>query len=449
MTLTEELFVIPNKKNYILYAPLAGSVLEVNSATIKLLQAIKKNEYKGDQEGIINELRNKEIIVDQQPTYVSKESTGNNDIKFDPTLVTLCPTTDCNLNCIYCFASAGDTHCNMYFDIAKGAIDFIVGNALKIGGRNIEIGFHGGGEPFVNFALMKEAVDYAKKITEKENLELKVSAATNGVLNKNMLEWIHENANHISVSLDGPEEIQNLQRPLRNGKKSFNKVMSTIEYFEKNNQKYSIRATITEYNVDKMSEMIDLLRKTTSLKEYNFEPVHERGRCKTTNTKSPDKKQFLENLIEAKKKASEYGINIYYSGGKLKTITNRFCGAAGRNFFVTPAGNVTSCLEVTTESDPMAKIFFYGRYTSGGRFEFDTERIDYLKSRVVDNIPYCTDCFAKFHCAGDCLVKVNSTGKNIFDTRYNERCYINKGILLYKINQKLDRKGGENENESE
>lgn len=440
MILTEELFVIPNGGNYILYAPLIGTILEVNSATIKLLQDIKENRYKGNQEEIITELKNKKIIVDQQLPHISKVSTIKNDINFTPTFLTLCPTTDCNLKCIYCFASAGDTYQNMGFDIAKGSIDFIINNALKTGRKIVEIGFHGGGEPFMNFVLMRETIGYAKEITKKENLGLRVSCATNGVLNKNKLDWIHENVDHISLSLDGPEKIQNLQRPLKDGKKSFNKVMSTIEYFEINNLKYSIRTTITEFNVNKMTEIIDLLRSTTSLKECHFEPVHECGRCKTTNTKSPEKKCFVENLIEAKKKASEYGINIYYSGGKFKTVTNRFCGAAGRNFFVTPTGNVTSCLEVTTESDPRAKIFIYGRYKSRGKFYFNMEKINYLMSRVVENIPYCADCFAKFHCAGDCLAKISLKAKNIFNTCYNDRCYINREILLYEIKHKL--KGG-------
>ncbi len=118
--LANELFVIPKDSSYILYAPLTGNVLDVTPATIKLLQDISKGMYSGEQEALIDELKEQNIIVtDQQKTPTSHSNVENNS-NFRPTSVTLCPTSDCNLRCIYCYSSAGETH--MYMD-EKIAID--------------------------------------------------------------------------------------------------------------------------------------------------------------------------------------------------------------------------------------------------------------------------------------------------------------------------------------
>ena len=434
MKVTGELFVIPKKNNFILYAPLQGSVLEVTPATVGLLKKIKAGEYDGNHKEVIDELKAKKILLEDDACDAKAPEEPKFE-GFQPTSVTLFPTSDCNLACIYCYASAGETHQLMSPELAKASIDFVVENALKTRSKKIGVGFHGGGEPFCNFDIIKFATEYAQEKAKANNLKLNTNTGTNCVLSKPQLEWIVKNIDRVTVSLDGPEDIQNLQRPLKNGMPSFDKVMETIRYFEEKKQNYGIRSTITQYNVDRMSEMVELFAKICSKKEFHFEPVFECGRCKKTQTYEPNPERFLKRFIEAKQVAEKLGTDIYYSGGKLDSVSVVFCGAAGTNFYVTQEGFVTSCLEVTKQEDPRSQVFFYGQFKDG-KCQVEQDKIKYLMSRNVNNLPHCKDCFAKFGCAGDCLAKVMSKG-DMFDPSDNTRCSINHGASLYEMDKKL------------
>jgi uncharacterized protein len=437
MKLTKELFAIPNKEKYLLYAPTKGSVLEVNSSTIGLLQTIQGGEIPSGREEIMDRLRKKGILEEDE----ASKATGRSSEKsyFDAS-ITLFPTSECNLRCIYCYASAGDIHENMSLDTAKSALDFIVDRAAKKRKKNVSLGFHGGGEPLYNFRLVRDIIEYAQKETENKHLDLRVSAATNGVFDDKKLEWVIKNMKRLSLSLDGPEDIQNLQRPMKDGSPSFGRVMETLKSLESVKFDYGIRSTITEYNVSRMVEMVHFFSENTTQKSFHFEPLFECGRCKKTAAKEPDPVVFLENMIRAKEEAEKLGVEIYYSGGKLGGAMHTFCAASGRNFYVTPQGYVSSCLEVTNDKDPRAKIFFYGKFDNG-KLRIQKNRLRLLKSRVVENIPHCGDCFAKFSCCGDCLAKIHTQSGDMFDTSNNRRCEVNRGLLLHEINRKLEENG--------
>jgi len=437
-----ELFVIPKDEgNYILYVPLEGNVIEVTPGTVGLLKMIRAGKTIESEENIINQLKDKKVLVNQEyidnfNPSMSEKTTASYKREFKPTAVTLFPTSDCNLRCLYCYASAGDSPNEMSFEIAKTGIDYIVDNALDTKSERINVGFHGGGEPFSNFGLMESAVEYSKQLAKTEKLKVDFSVGTNGLLSKRQLDWIVQNEVRANVSLDGTEDIQNYQRPIKNGGKSFDAVISTIKYFEANKHNYGIRSTITEYNVHRMEEIYNFFKSISSLKSFHFEPVFECGRCKMTKIHAPKKEIFLQRLLEVKEIAAKDGVEIYYSGGRFGNITDHFCGAAGSNFFITQDGYLTSCLEVSHESDERSKIFFFGQ-ARNGKVEIDNERLKYLKSRNIFNMPACQDCFAKFTCGGDCLAKVLASSGDMFDSSSNERCEINQKVLINQMENAL------------
>ncbi len=233
MQLTKELFVIPEGDSYILYAPLRGAVSRVNGGTINLLKKISSGkEISEYDKSIVKELQElgfMSLVEEQSELECMPKS-------YKPTAVTLMPTLDCNLRCVYCYSRGGeDTGKDMSFEIAKTAIDLIVDNALETKAKSIHLGFHGGGEPFYprTMPLVKQAVSYFREKASKHSLKANTSSATNGVINSSELEWIIQNFNHLNLSLDGDEGIQNKQRPLRNGEGSYEKVVETIRVLEK------------------------------------------------------------------------------------------------------------------------------------------------------------------------------------------------------------------------
>lgn len=447
MQITKELFVIPSgegRDTFILYAPLKGELFEVTGGVINVLKDIQAKRKIDGQKGVLRRLR-KAGVVTYQPE--KERFHEDKELKFAPTNVTLFPTNDCNLRCLYCYASAGEHKPElMDFETARASIDFIAENAEAKGKKGISVGFHGGGEPFMNFKLMKEAVDYARKTAKERELQLTTSSATNGVLQKGQLEWIVNNLNILNISLDGPKEIQDFQRPLKpNRGSSYEQVAETLRFLENVKYRtYGIRSTITEHNVDKMAGIVELFHALApSLKSFHFEPIHECGRCSSTNMKGVDAERFVQRFIEAVKKGEEFGIDVYYSGGKVDAITDHFCGASGSNFFVTPTGNVTSCLEVSRPDDHRAEIFVFGRLQDS-KFRFDYDKLASLRARTVHNMPYCEDCYAKFSCAGDCPAKVISSSGSILDPSKNGRCELTQKVLLHNLKRQLNKKAGKN-----
>jgi len=245
MELTKELFVIPNKENYILYAPLRGSILEVNAPFIKVLQDLQKGIIKCEDK-FLNRLVDTGIVVKEGGKNKSLSCEHKNPLK--STSVTLIPTRDCNLSCLYCYSSAGEYKECMGLDLAKASIDFIIENAVKAGSESINVGFHGGGEPFMNFDLVKEIVKYSKERANLNNLKSKFAGVSNGILGDKKLEWITQNLDSLNISFDGSKDVQNIQRPMKGGYPSFEKVLSTVKKLEESKFSYGIRTTITNYS---------------------------------------------------------------------------------------------------------------------------------------------------------------------------------------------------------
>jgi len=168
-----------------------------------------------------------------------------------------------------------------------------------------------------------------------------------------------------------------------------------------------------------------------------IEPLQECGRCLTTGTLSPDSLEYANKLILALQIAIQKGIKIKSSILRFKCQESQisFCGVNGQNFAINPEGYVTGCTRVTSIEDPMASTFYFGKYDPDkGEFIFNEERYNWLKTLVVDNIPECNDCFARFNCKGDCpIVKADFGGD--FDRSRSQKCEAIKAITvgLFKL----------------
>lgn len=159
MKVIDELYIMPDNKKYILYAPLIRKILNVNRDVVSLLLKIKAGK-KFSQDvhtlGIINNLRNLKIIDSEDSFPVNTRSSS----EYKPTNVTLLPTSDCNLRCIYCYADSGTTSKYLPIHIAKAAVDFVFDNAKEKEAPKVQIGFLGGGEPFLAWRFVKDIFEY-------------------------------------------------------------------------------------------------------------------------------------------------------------------------------------------------------------------------------------------------------------------------------------------------
>lgn len=160
---------------------------------------------------------------------------------------------DCNLACRYCFAGEGEYKGDrglMPLDIAKKSLDFLVANS---GNRvNLEVDFFGG-EPLMNWDVVKETVRYGRSLEEKHNKKFRFTLTTNGVLlNDEVMEFANKEMANVVLSIDGRKEIHDYMRPTRNGKGSYDLLLPKFQEFAKKRagKSYYVRGTYTHNNLD-------------------------------------------------------------------------------------------------------------------------------------------------------------------------------------------------------
>lgn len=258
--------------------------------------------------------------------------------------ITFSVSDKCNLNCIYCFTGekAGKV---ASFNAAKTAlIDFFSRSDTP---SNPTIAFFGSGEPFENFEFIKSVVHFSSEIGKKKNISPRFLATTNGVFSSEKLEFVIENEIYLSVSVDGPPEIQDKQRPLMDGSGSSSAVMATIAKLVESGSDFHIRTTITNDTVGLMPQMVEFWAKQGVRKLY-LEPVALTGACEQDPALRPSPKDFSIEFNSAIKLARNHRISVNTEAvRKLRTGSDRyFCPAiAGDNYLFTTEGRRSFCYE--------------------------------------------------------------------------------------------------------
>ncbi len=434
MNVINEMYVLPYEDCFIIYAPLLRLVLKVNEEVVALLQLVNSNKTLPNDDytkRILLRLENLGIInsLDQIPDDIKSSSA-----EYKPTSLTLLPTSDCNLKCIYCYANAGITSKYLKWQIAKCAIDNIFSNALEKSGSKVRISFLGGGEPFLAWELMKKVIKYSREKEKLTGIQVIISGVTNGLLTKRQINWTIANFQHLSISFDGTKDIQNYHRPTRNSKMSFGVIENSIKDFVKSELQLTIRSTISSYSVDLMPSILEYFG-SLGIKRVHFEPLFACGRCSTSPELMPDTKTFTDRFIECLSIASNLNIELLCSAIRIETLSSVFCGAVGENFYVTPEGFVTSCTEVSMSEDPMSKVFFIGQYNSEtNKFDIWNDVRIPLTARSIYNMPKCSLCLAKWHCSGGCPVKAMRLG-DAYDGTKLDHCKIARGLMEYYLKE--------------
>lgn len=433
-----DIFALQYLNQYLLYSPLQGLGALITPAGFCSLLLNNESLVSDCLKKCLNS-RDIELLklFDTSPRH-SPELISQKVSEFSPYSVMLSPTSNCQLACTYCYIRGGDRLRDMSSDIAKAAIDFTIKNAINRGIPYYSLGFHGEGEPTLNWKLFKEAVIYTIEKCRNSNLIPTFSVVSNGILNKEKIEFLGKHKFNITLSCDGLKKVMDIQRPLRNGKSSFDKIMSTINSFDEKEIAYSIRSTITDLNIDQMSDYVTFLKERTNCKHLFFEPVFDLGRAKDRKVNSSlVLSKFVENFLEAQKLGSKININIDYSSCKLRGLRYSYCGAYGSelNFVVSAKGNVSSCFQVLDSSDPRSKIFIYGRYDEDSRsFRFKNRILENLMSLNVSKIRYCEKCFIKWNCGGGCLSKSVFEGISALNNMESkESCKIHYGIIKHEL----------------
>jgi uncharacterized protein len=318
--------------------------------------------------------------------------------------------------------------------VAFAAVDLIVENALQTGMGPCMVQFHGGGEPTCAWNLLVRVVEYLEARTRREGLPHFVGLTTNGAIPEERLAWLADHVSDLCISLDGPREIQDRQRPKLSGAGSFSNLQRTLDFLDQRGVQYYTVATVTGESTGALSELASILAGRPCCTAMFLEPVVECGEFRGEGVTVPTAEAFLKAFRAAEVAGRQRGLPVRYAAARIDVLTNRACEAPTPSFTVTPSGDVTACYMVTERGHPRADFFFHGRYDhDSGSYIFDPDARARLRSYHVDYIPACRHCFCKHHCAGGCLHDSPALGE-VDDFR----CRVTRALTADQLVSALD-----------
>ena len=319
----------------------------------------------------------------------------------------------CNLNCAYCFASQGKYQGDralMTFEVGKQAFDFLIANSGTR--KNLEVDFFGG-EPMMNFDVVKQLVAYARSIEKEHNKNFRFTFTTNGVLlDEEVMDFLNKEMVNVVLSLDGRKEVNDHFRKNYAGEGSYDIIVPKFQRLvEKRGGKgYYVRGTFTHNNVDFTNDLFHMA--DLDFTELSMEPVVCPPEDPYALTEEDLPKLFEQYEILAKemikRKKEGRGFTFYHYMLDLKNgpcIYKRItgCGSGTEYMAVTPWGELFPCHQFVGNPD----------YSLGNIWDGVTrpEVQDEFRSCNAYARPDCKDCWAKLYCSGGCAANAyNATG---------------------------------------
>ena len=319
----------------------------------------------------------------------------------------------CNLNCSYCFASQGKYHGDravMSFEVGKRALDFLIENS---GTRhNLEVDFFGG-EPLMNFDVVKQLVKYARSIEKEKGKNFRFTLTTNGMLiDDEVIEFANKEMSNVVLSLDGRKEIHDRYRVDYAGEGSWEKIVPKFQKLveARGGKNYYMRGTFTHANPDFLKDIETML--DLGFTELSMEPVvcAPGEPSELTYEDLPIVLEQYEKLAELMIKRRKEGkpFTFYHYMIDLKggpCIYKRIsgCGSGTEYMAVTPWGDLYPCHQFVGEEKFKLGDIWQGVTNPEIREEFASCNI-YTRSE-------CKDCWAKLYCSGGCAANAyHSTG---------------------------------------
>jgi uncharacterized protein len=419
-SLLDQVFSIPlDSGRHLVYAPLHRLAFVANGA---LVNEVHEHCLRTDgsspempksgpllQVGELPSLRS--ILHPLPPPPDEYAGTG---VSYDSVILFL--TNQCSLRCSYCYASAGEyPKETMSWEIAKAGIDFVVREAIRKGKPYFSLGFHGGGEPSLNWDVLTRSVVHAREEAARNNLGLSISGAFNAYWPDRVVRFVLENFTDISVSFDGLPLVQNEQRPTKGGRGSYAKVAKTLRALDEARFRYGVRMTATDASVHHLEESVRHICENFKPHTIQVEPVFPQGRATNGGPELTDHGAFISQFMKAYRAAEKHGITLFYSGARPEALTS---------------GN-----------HPLGEHFLVGRYDGKGGFDIDGAKVQEQLSCGGADTPECSACFCRWHCAGDCATKAPSTGRGA-TLRHADRCLVSQELTKFLIFDRIEKSGG-------
>ena len=311
---------------------------------------------------------------------------------------------DCNLRCEYCFAAKGDFGCGrklMPLEVGKKAIDFLIEHSA--GRRNLEMDFFGG-EPLMNWDVVKELVLYAREQEKLHDKNFRFTITTNGLLlTDDKIDFINKEMSNCVLSLDGRKEVNDRLRVRVDGTGCYDQIVPKYQKLvaQRGDKDYYARGTFTRYNLDFTKDVLHMA--DLGFDQVSVEPVVSDEKLDYSIKEQDLPRVFeeyetLANSILQRRKEGK-GFNFFHfmidlNQGPCAIKRLRGCGCGNEYVAVTPEGDIYPCHQfVGDEQWKMGSVL-------DGSFNLPMKE-RFAKANVYSKTD-CKNCWAKFYCSGGC-----------------------------------------------
>jgi uncharacterized protein len=341
---------------------------------------------------------------------------------------------DCNMRCKYCFAGTGPFGAErslMDLETGKKALDFLI---TASGPRqHIEVDYFGG-EPLLNFPVVKELIKYGQKKAQRAGKILKQTLTTNAVLlNTEIIDFLNKENVYLILSIDGRPEVHDRMRPLAGGQKSFLQVERQIKEFvnRQKDETYYVRGTYTHFNLDFSEDILFLVErgyKRVSIEPVVAEPEQEYAlRTEDLPILKEQYKILAQKWLEYYRQGQPFQFfhfNLDLDKGPclLKRLSG--CGAGNEYLAVSPAGELYPCHQFMEN-----KAFLLGNVFEG--IQNQALRKTFRQAHVL-NKEKCRECWARFYCGGGCHANAYNFNRDLYKP-YELGCELQKTRLEYAL----------------
>ena len=369
-------------------------------------EVIKQLESQYDKKEILGAYDDIYTLYENDTLFSEDEYEQFSDMMVSSPVKAMClhVAHDCNLRCSYCFASTGDFGEGRKLldaDTGKKAIDFLLTQSK--GRKNLELDFFGG-EPLMNFEVVKEIVAYARSKEKEYNKNFRFTITTNGMLlNDDIIDYINREMSNIVLSIDGRKEVNDRVRVRCDKTGSYDKIVPNYQKLvaKRGQDQYYVRGTFTKYNLDFAKDVMHL--NDIGFDQVSVEPVVADPQQPYALTESDlpqifdEYENLAKQLIEKKKNGK--GFNFFHfmldlDQGPCAIKRLRGCGCGNEYVAVTPDGDIYPCHQfVGMEEWKMGSVL---------DDTFDLKRKDYFAKANIYGKEDCKNCWAKFYCSGGC-----------------------------------------------
>lgn len=344
-----DFFAIPasnqaGNNKFILYRPLNQIAFIGNRAMVDLAQTLL------DDPALIKQKCHEEAVMFLSNIHFFSEQKPPAKLRQSIDTAVLLLTNHCQLNCRYCYAAPAHTNPEtLKFSTARSVIDQVVRLTKQRGEEHFIVDFHGGGEPTLEWELLKQCIQYARSKSLSPSFQL----TSNLIWSKEQAEYIIQNIDHLSVSMDGTPATQDANRPFLSGGGSARVVLENLKRMDDSQYSYGIRLTATD-PWENLSANIDFILENTSCRYIQVEPAFRPVNGGNGQQTAQAFEQFTRAFLQAVQMIKPAQASVQFSGSDPTMVRPLFCNALSRALIVNPQDDLVSCYEISYRAHPLA-----------------------------------------------------------------------------------------------